>query len=72
MNTQTVTTTPEQVAARAYALWEEEGYPKGREHIHWQEAERQLHIPPAVQPVASRTQGKKPRFRAPKNPVFQA
>ena len=30
------------VAQRAYALWEREGRPEGREHHHWAEAERQI------------------------------
>jgi hypothetical protein len=32
----------EQVRQRAYALWEEEGRPEGREQDHWQRAEEEL------------------------------
>jgi hypothetical protein len=28
----------ERIRARAYALWEEEGRPAGREHVHWDKA----------------------------------
>jgi hypothetical protein len=27
---------------RAYAIWESEGRPNGREHEHWEQAEREL------------------------------
>lgn len=27
---------------RAYAIWEAEGHPAGREHAHWAQAEREL------------------------------
>jgi len=33
---------PEEIAAYACYLWEQEGRPQGRERIHWQEAEVQL------------------------------
>jgi hypothetical protein len=32
----------EQVRQHAYALWEEEGRPEGREQDHWQRAEQEL------------------------------
>jgi hypothetical protein len=31
-----------EIAARAYELWESQGWPDGREREHWDEAERQL------------------------------
>ena len=34
--------TREQIAARAYELWEQEGYPSGRELVHWTTAETEL------------------------------
>lgn len=34
--------TPEEIAVRAYHLWEEEGHPVGRDQEHWHRAERQL------------------------------
>jgi hypothetical protein len=36
--------TPEtdRIAARAYALWEEEGRPHGRDEQHWQRAESEV------------------------------
>jgi hypothetical protein len=30
------------IAARAYFIWVSEGYPEGRQEVHWHEAERQL------------------------------
>jgi hypothetical protein len=43
MSIQQVTATHDQIAARAYAIWEREGYLKDRHLVHWLEAERQLH-----------------------------
>jgi hypothetical protein len=34
--------TPEQIAALAYHIWEEEGRPEGRSAEHWREAESLL------------------------------
>jgi hypothetical protein len=31
-------TQQEWIAKRAYALWEEEGRPAGRDHAHWEQA----------------------------------
>lgn len=31
-----------EIERRAYELWEEEGRPAGREHAHWQQAEREF------------------------------
>ncbi|MBY5489776.1 DUF2934 domain-containing protein [Rhizobium leguminosarum bv. viciae] len=31
-------TREEWIKKRAYALWEEEGYPTGRDSIHWEQA----------------------------------
>lgn len=30
------------IAKRAYALWEQEGWPEGRHHEHWQQAAREF------------------------------
>lgn len=30
------------IRQRAYALWEDEGYPEGRELDHWERAEREI------------------------------
>jgi Protein of unknown function (DUF2934) len=32
----------QRIQQRAYELWEHEGRPQGREHAHWQQAEREL------------------------------
>jgi hypothetical protein len=34
--------TPDEIALCAYAIWEGEGRPEGRETEHWQQAEAQL------------------------------
>jgi len=35
--------TYEEISARAYELWQEQGRPEGRDRENWIEAERQLH-----------------------------
>ena len=30
------------ISKRAYALWEQEGWPEGRHHEHWQQAAREF------------------------------
>jgi hypothetical protein len=32
----------QRIQQRAYELWENEGRPAGREHAHWQQAEREI------------------------------
>jgi len=32
----------QRIQQRAYQLWESEGRPEGREHAHWQQAQREL------------------------------
>jgi len=32
----------QQIRERAYQIWEDEGHPDGREHEHWQQAQREL------------------------------
>ena len=34
-----------EIARRAYAIWEQEGRPEGRERDHWSQAERELGAP---------------------------
>lgn len=34
----------ERIRVRAYQIWEEQGRPEGRDHEHWQQAERQLQV----------------------------
>jgi Protein of unknown function (DUF2934) len=36
--------THEEIAACAYLIWINEGYPEGRDKEHWFQAETQLHI----------------------------
>lgn len=42
------TPTHEQIARRAYAIWEEAGRPEGRSVEHWLAAERELLFPSGV------------------------
>jgi len=36
------TPTHEEIALRAYQIWEQEGRPPGRDHEHWKLAEQEL------------------------------
>ena len=45
-------TSEEQVSARAYAIWEREGYPAGMAEQHWQLANRELEGQPALNRAA--------------------
>ncbi len=49
------TITREQIAKRAYEIWQQRGYPPGTEQENWREAERQLAIEAATAAPASRT-----------------
>ena len=33
------------IERRAYELWERDGRPEGRDHAHWQQAEREIGAP---------------------------
>ena len=59
------------VQQRAYALWETEGRPDGRDRAHWEQAERELstaaapeqtalEAAPAAEPVAESPVGESP------------
>ena len=36
------------IERRAYELWERDGRPEGRDHAHWQQAEREIGAPRAM------------------------
>jgi hypothetical protein len=57
--------TPEtdRIAARAYALWEEEGRPHGRDEQHWQRAESEVSGTGASAAAPTNAPTKKPRAR---------
>jgi hypothetical protein len=38
-----MTVTYEEIAKRAFDLWQQKGRPEGREMEHWLEAEKELH-----------------------------
>lgn len=46
---------PDEIRRRAYRIWEEEGWPHGREAEHWNRAERELaqEAGPGPQPAAT-------------------
>ena len=55
--------TPEQIAARAHAIWLKEGCPTGRAETHWALAEKQLQAEATTgtgttRPAATRTSPK--------------
>lgn len=57
----------ELLRARAYALWEEEGRPHGRDADHWAAAEAELFgdaAKPAAAPEATAKPARKPRAPA--------
>jgi len=43
---------------RAYAIWETEGYPDGRDRAHWEQAERELSAAQAPEEIASSAGGR--------------
>jgi hypothetical protein len=54
-STMTATTTapasgPDQIAARAYQIWQESGCPNGKDQEHWFRAERELRAKTTVRP----------------------
>ena len=57
------------VRARAHALWEAEGRPEGREHDHWQEAERQILAERDLEPPAGPEDAAGPGDRIPADPL---
>ena len=54
-------TREEWIKKRAYALWEEEGYPTGRESIHWEQAR---HEREALEGSAASSDGKEVKPKA--------
>lgn len=54
---------PENIAERAYSIWEQEGRPHGRDRAHWERAERELagRAEPAGAPAADGPAPRKPR-----------
>ena len=69
MSTSATLDTQEQIAARAYEIWEEEGYPTGRERIHWRKALREFAGNPDA-PAPTRSAKSRPRPQ--KKPAFAA
>jgi hypothetical protein len=54
-------TQQEWIMKRAYALWEEEGCPSGRDFIHWEQAKRERE---ALEGTAASSDGKEVKSRA--------
>lgn len=54
-------TREEWIKKRAYALWEEEGYPTGRDYIHWEQARQERE---ALDDSAGASDGKAAKPRA--------
>ncbi len=46
------TNNDDEIARKAYRLWEEEGRPEGRDKAHWHQAEQDL-SEPVVDPIES-------------------
>ncbi|RUM27148.1 DUF2934 domain-containing protein [Rhizobium vallis] len=54
-------TRDEWIKKRAYALWEEEGYPTGRDSIHWEQAR---HERDTLEGSAATSNGKEVKAKA--------
>ena len=54
-------TREEWIKKRAYALWEEEGYPTGKDSIHWEQARNERD---ALEGSAASSDGKEVKTRA--------
>jgi hypothetical protein len=54
-------TQQEWIMKRAYALWEEEGRPAGRDFVHWEQARRERE---ALEGSAASSDGKEVKTRA--------
>ncbi|MBB4509245.1 DUF2934 domain-containing protein [Rhizobium johnstonii] len=54
-------TREEWIKKRAYTLWEEEGYPTGRESIHWEQARYERE---ALEGSAASSKGKEVKPKA--------
>jgi hypothetical protein len=52
-----------EIAKRAYAIWEREGCPKGRELEHWLKAEAELDKPAPPPPAPKRRRTRADRAR---------
>ena len=58
----------EWIMKRAYALWEEEGYPTGRDSIHWEQATKERAVMDTTAPhgLAVKPKAKTPSSKAAK------
>ena len=56
-----------QIRERAYALWEQEGRPEGREWDHWVRAASEV-VSPASEPAMEAAPAKKPARKAAAKP----
>ncbi|KQV70442.1 DUF2934 domain-containing protein [Rhizobium sp. Root1220] len=54
-------TRDEWINKRAYALWENEGHPTGRDHLHWEQAKKERE---ALEGSAASSDGKEVKTRA--------
>jgi hypothetical protein len=56
----------EWIKKRAYALWEEDGYPTGKDAAHWEQATKERAIMEKTAPAALDVKPKAKRAAAPK------
>lgn len=79
-----LTSREEEIRARAYAIWEREGRPTGREKQHWEQARREIEAetptpkneagspleadPPSAAPARGKAAGK-PATKRPRKPA---
>ncbi|MDE1157569.1 MAG: DUF2934 domain-containing protein [Neorhizobium sp.] len=56
------------IKRRAYELWEEEGYPSGKDHEHWERAKLEF---VTLKPVAGEKPAKAAKAKAPKSDAVE-
>lgn len=60
----------EWIMKRAYSLWEEEGYPAGRDSVHWEQATKERAVMETTAPhglaVKPKTKSATPASKSPK------
>jgi hypothetical protein len=62
----------EWIKKRAYSLWEEEGYPTGRHHTHWEQATKERNVMEKTSPNGLEVKSKTKRAAAPKTSAIKA
>src|ERR1700712_3618080 len=62
----------EWIKKRAYSLWEDEGYPTGKHHTHWEQATKERNVMEKTSPNGLEVKPKAKRSPAPKASAAKA